>query len=168
MEDFLDVSFLTHQLNMLIQEESDIVPTSSQITVALGADFTIEIETADTTTEGEVQHRGKNRNYQFCTTYPTLQEAEEVLKLEKVWSRIDIVKSKTPGGYTKITYRCNLVAYRESRCRSQVRIHLHSETTEASIHRTYCKNSHCMYMISVCIIILYHTKVAMMRIGILK
>ena len=68
MEDFLDVSFLTHQLNILIQEESDILPTSSQITVALGIDITREIETADTTTEGEVQHRGKNRNYQFCTT----------------------------------------------------------------------------------------------------
>jgi len=149
MEDFLDVSFLTYQLNMLIQEESDIVPTSSQITVALGADFSKEIETADTTTEGEVQHRGKNRNYQFCITYPTLQEAEAVLKLEKVWSRVDTVKSKTPCGYTKINYRCNLVAYRESRCRSQVRIHLHSETTEASIHRTYCKNSHCMCMKSI-------------------
>jgi hypothetical protein len=57
MEDFLDVSFLTHQLNMLIREESDIVPTSSQITVALGADFSIEIETADTTKEREVQDR---------------------------------------------------------------------------------------------------------------
>ncbi len=52
MEDFLDVSFLTHQLNILIQEESDILPTSSQITVALGIDITREIETADTTTEG--------------------------------------------------------------------------------------------------------------------
>jgi len=79
--------------------------------VALGIDVSVEIETADTNDTRESQIRGKNRHYHFCTTYPSLQEAEQVLIFEKVWSKVDTVKSKARGGYTKITYRCNLVAH---------------------------------------------------------
>jgi len=83
MEEFLDVSFLTHQLNILIQEESDILPTSSQITVALGIDITREIETADTTTEGEVQHRGKKQKLSILHNIPYTPRGRRGIKVRK-------------------------------------------------------------------------------------
>ena len=102
-------------------------PIAPSQTVSLGIDKSIN-ETETDTAENELKSRGKARKYEFCTRYPTLKEAEEVLKIEKIWSRLSLRQNK-------ITYRCNLAKYRGSRCRSQVQIHF-TDTLEASISTT--------------------------------
>lgn len=82
--------------------------------------------------------RGPSKTYILDSVYNTFEEAEEVLKLEKIWSHTKPHKTKAGKKYF---YRCNIVTSRNAiQCDAAVHILLHANDTKCSIHRTYCKN----------------------------
>ncbi len=48
----------------------------------------------DPTEEENANKRGKGKNYLFCTTYETLEEAQEKLSLEGCWRYVKTTKSR--------------------------------------------------------------------------
>ena len=131
----IDICFIAKELNELNQNEV----LSTQLTVMEPDQSYLanSIEPAAVDNEKQKRERGQNREYQFCTTYSQIEEAEEVLFNEKIWSKVS--GSSNKKGVVKITYRCNKSKYRSARCRSQGRIHFHPDSLEASIYRTYCE-----------------------------
>ena len=136
----IDTSFISRELAAIDEDEALTAAASQSSHTILNPDISFQ-----PTVEAPVaksKSRGPNRLYQFCTSYKTLEEAEKILKNEKIWSKLDFKASKQLNGISKYTYRCNQAKYREERCRSQVRIHLHPDSLEVSIHRTYCPHTH--------------------------
>ena len=81
--------------------------------------------------------RGKQKSYELDCIYETVEEAEAVLKLEKIWSK---TKPHDTKAGRKLFYRCNKVTTRNPiQCDAGVCILLHAENTQCSIYRTYCK-----------------------------
>lgn len=82
-------------------------------TDANDAAVTDEQTPTEATTAKQPRARRENRNYVYCDEYPTLEEAVERLKLEKIWSLVRVNK----GHYgRKYFYRCNLAKFRAVDC----------------------------------------------------
>ncbi len=95
LNDSLNTSFLTRELNLLMEDPSfvrmedppvpDLISSSQASIVSLGVDLSFETFETETV-EKELMFRGANRDYHFCTTYLTHEEAKKVIDNEKIWS----------------------------------------------------------------------------------
>ena len=98
-----------------------------------------EIEGSCTPSSQRNKMRSKAKDYQFCTSYATLEEAQKIITGEAIWAKRNEHHSKG-GFYTKkMFYRCKLAKSRGQQCDSALELVLHARDTRVSINRTNCK-----------------------------
>jgi len=113
-------------------------------------------ESEEETTENEVndiesKKRGKGKKYHFFASFETLEQAENSLKEERLWTKVGVRKFlKSTKSYQQF-YRCCRVKFREKQCSTGYVIISPADKTSVEVHMTICAHDHLKKVLSSCL-----------------
>ena len=123
------------------------LPCSSSSSSSESEQETIENEANDI----ESKKRGKGKKYHFFASFETLEQAENSLNEERLWTKVGVRKYlKSTKSYQQF-YRCCRVKFREKQCSTGCNIISPADKTSVEVRKTICAHDHLEKVLSVSI-----------------